>query len=136
MSEPATTATVGEIVAADFRAAAVFEQFGIDFCCGGRQSLSDACRSVAADPAAVIGALNALPAVTAAEDDDVTRWPLDRLIDHIEATHHAYIRSASPTIARYLGKIREAHGARHPELHRIAESFEQVSGDLAPHMVK
>ena len=37
MSEQLTTTTVGEIVAADFRTAAVFEQFGIDFCCGGRR---------------------------------------------------------------------------------------------------
>ena len=54
--------TVGDIVAADFRAAAVFEQFGIDFCCGGRRSLADACRAAAADPAAVVRALDALPA--------------------------------------------------------------------------
>jgi regulator of cell morphogenesis and NO signaling len=26
--------TIGEIVAADFRTAAVFEKHGIDFCCG------------------------------------------------------------------------------------------------------
>ncbi len=135
MSERAMTATVGEIVATDFRAAGVFEQFGIDFCCGGRRSLADACRSVDADPAAVIGALDALPAV-AADQDDVTRWPLDRLIDHIEATHHAYIRAASPAIARYLAKVREAHGSRHPELHRVAAAFEQVSNELAQHMLK
>ena len=28
--------TIGEIVAADFRTARVFEKNGIDFCCGGK----------------------------------------------------------------------------------------------------
>ena len=61
MNEQLATRTVGEVVAADFRAAAVFEQFGIDFCCGGRRTLDDACRAAAADPDAVVHALEALP---------------------------------------------------------------------------
>ena len=32
--------TVREIVAGDFRAAGVFHQFGIDFCCGGGRTLA------------------------------------------------------------------------------------------------
>ena len=43
MNERFEHATVGDIVAADFRTAGVFESFGIDFCCGGRRSLEDAC---------------------------------------------------------------------------------------------
>ena len=50
MNEHVATRTVGELVAADFRAAAVFEQFGIDFCCSGRRTLDEACRAAAADP--------------------------------------------------------------------------------------
>ncbi|MBI3492569.1 MAG: iron-sulfur cluster repair di-iron protein [Acidobacteria bacterium] len=135
MNDRPEHATVGEIVATDFRTAGVFETFGIDFCCGGRRSLADACRTAAADPAAVIRALNALPP-PATVDDDVTRWPLERLIDHILVTHHAYVRSALPAIARYLEKLHEIHGARHPELTRIATIFEQVIGDLEQHMFK
>jgi regulator of cell morphogenesis and NO signaling len=135
MNERFEDATVGDVVAADFRTAAVFERFGIDFCCGGRRSIADACRAAAADPATVIGALEALPPATSTEDD-VTRWPVDRLIDHILVAHHAYVRTALPTIARYLVKLNEVHGARHPELARIATIFEEVSGALEQHMFK
>ena len=135
MSERLTTTTVGEMVAADFRAAAVFEQFGIDFCCGGRRSLSDACRTAAADPDTVVRVLDALPPKTQTEDD-VTWWPLPRLIDFIVSTHHAYVRSSMPIIARYLTKLCEVHGSRHPELSLAAEYFDQVRSDLEQHMLK
>jgi len=135
MNERFEHATVGEIVATDFRTAGVFEQFGIDFCCGGRRSLADACRAAAADPAAVVRALDALPP-TRAVDDDVTRWPLDRLIDHIVRVHHAYVRSALPAIGRHLAKLQEVHGANHPELPRVASVFDRMSVDLEQHLAK
>jgi regulator of cell morphogenesis and NO signaling len=69
-------------------------------------------------------------------DDDVTSWPLDRLIAHIVSTHHAYIRSVSPTIGGYLARLREVHGSRHPELYRIAAVFAEVSADLTQHLLK
>jgi regulator of cell morphogenesis and NO signaling len=135
MNQMEMNATVGEIVAKDFRAASVFEQFRIDFCCGGRRSLEDACRSVHVDPAAVTRALDALPP-SVGEEDDATQWTLDRLVDHIVETHHAYIRQAVPTIGRFLAKLAEVHGARHPELQQIGDTFAQLSGDLAQHMLK
>jgi len=113
----------------------VFEQFGIDFCCGGRQPLTDACRSAAVDEAAVIRELGALPPPLD-QDVDVTRWPLTRLIDHIVSTHHAYVRSALPTIAGYLRKLEDVHGARHPELAAVSVHFGILRRDLEQHMMK
>lgn len=136
MSESFERATVGEIVATDFRTARVFEQFGIDFCCGGRRSIAEACESVAVDPQTVERALRALPPVAEHDATDVTRWSPDRLIDHILTNHHAYVRAALPSIGRQLAKLVEVHGHRHPELTRIAASFDQMSRDLLQHMMK
>ena len=135
MNEHVETQTVGELVAADFRTAAVFEQFGIDFCCSGRRTLDDACRAAAADPVTVIHALTALPPAIDT-DDDAARWPIPRLIDFIVSTHHAYVRSAMPAITRHLAKLVEVHGTRHLELPRIAAYFQQIVADLSQHMVK
>jgi len=128
-------AIVGDIVAADYRTAGIFERFGIDFCCGGRRSLADACQTASADPTDVIRALTDLPPHRV-DDDDVTRWPVDRLIDHIVTVHHAYVRNALPRIAGYLAKLQGAHGARHPELARVTSTFDQVCADLVQHMLK
>jgi regulator of cell morphogenesis and NO signaling len=135
MHESFDRTTVGEIVARDFRTAAVLESYGIDFCCGGRRTLAEACRAATVDPTAVERALAVLPPPDAGADD-VTQWPVDRLIDHIVSTHHAYIRTALPLVGRYLAKLVEVHGGRHPELSRIAASFEHMGNDLLQHMTK
>jgi regulator of cell morphogenesis and NO signaling len=127
--------TVSEIVAADARTAGVLEQFGVDFCCGGRRTLDDACRVAGADIHTVAQALEALP-LASEDDDDAARWPIPRLIDFIVSTHHAYVRSAIPAITRHLTKLVEVHGARHPELARTATVFDQIGAEMSQHMMK
>jgi len=68
--------------------------------------------------------------------NDVTEWPLDRLVDHIVSTHHAYVRSAMPVIERHLARLVEVHGARHPELARVSTAFTRLSRDLSQHLLK
>jgi len=82
---------------------------------------------------AIVGEIVAADYGTA---DDVTGWPVDRLIDHIVTVHHASVRAALPRLAGYLAKLQEAHGAKHPELARVASTFDQVSADLGQHMLK
>jgi len=135
MRETLASKTIGDIVASDFRAAGVFERHGIDFCCGGRRSLGAACQLADADPDTVIRELSALPADEGG-DDDMSRWPVDRLVDHIEAVHHAYVRAELPRISGFLGKLVEAHGARHPELVHVAAAFERLAVELTQHLLK
>jgi regulator of cell morphogenesis and NO signaling len=129
------TTTVAEIVTADARCADVLDRFGIDFCCGGRHTLADACRAAGADTNEVTRALDALPEA-APDDQDVTHASIPDLADHIVSTHHAYVRKSMPVISRHLIKIVEAHGERHPELHRIAACFGQMCDELGQHMMK
>jgi len=136
MNESFEKTCVGEIVARDFRTAGVFERFGIDFCCGGHQSVADACRAAAADPVDVERALSAMAPADNRADNDRTQWPAARLIDHILDIHHAYVRSALPTIAAHLAKLVDVHGSGHPELRRLAAIFGDVSRDLLQHMKK
>lgn len=135
MNERLEHTTVGDIVAGDFRTAAVFERFGIDFCCGGRRDFIDACREAAVDPRTVRRALDALPPEADA-CGDVAPMPLDELIDHIVATHHAYVRSALPVIAHYLDKLVNVHGGRHTELARIRAVFHELRADFEQHLIK
>jgi len=129
------SARVGELVASDMRTADVFERHGIDFCCGGRQTLGEACRRASADPDAVVRDLDALPA-DELPDEDASEWPLDQLIEHIVSVHHAYVRDALPRLDAWISKLTTVHGARHPELPAVFGAFRRLRAELEQHMMK
>jgi regulator of cell morphogenesis and NO signaling len=128
--------SLGDIVKHDDRTAAVLERFGLDFCCGGRQTLEKAAAARQVPVAPVVAALEALgsPAATVQSD---TEWPeLDALTRHIVERHHRYVRETTPTIQAWLAKLAARHGERHPELAQVRETFDALADELAPHMTK
>ena len=128
--------TIGEIVAKDYRAAAVFESFGIDFCCGGNITVDEACRQNSVNPNEVAGKLAAIVNTQQGNSIDFRSWPLDLLADYIQKKHHRYVEEKTPILKQYLAKICSAHGDRHPELFEIKKEFDASAGELAMHMKK
>ncbi len=127
--------TIGEIVAEDFRTAAVFEEFGIDFCCGGRRTLAEACRARQVDTDAVLDAVARSCSVpgSAPRFDE---WSIDTLIGYIVGNHHAYVRRALPSFTAHTQKLAAVHGSRHPELHEVAQLAQEVASEMHVHMMK
>jgi regulator of cell morphogenesis and NO signaling len=74
--------TVGDIVASDFRAAAVFHKFGIDFCCGGGVTLSDACQKQHVSAGAVLEALTTACAAPDARTPRFNSWDVSTLVSY------------------------------------------------------
>lgn len=127
--------TIGEIVRDDYRAASVFKNHRIDFCCGGNKTLKEACEAKNIDYMAIISELNA-STQKVSESINFDGWPLDLLVDYIEKKHHRYVESTIPVIKQYLKKLAAVHGTEAPELHEIKSIFEVSSGNLAQHMKK
>jgi regulator of cell morphogenesis and NO signaling len=136
MAAFSTDATVRDIVNQDFRAAALFESRGIDFCCGGGKTLAEACAAAGADSATVLRELATLGEAEPAAAPRFTSWDLDFLTDYIESNHHAYVRGAIETILAHTRKVAEKHGPNHPEVVEIARLFEGVAQELTHHMMK
>lgn len=136
MPSPLLEETLGSIVAADYRAAAVLSRFGLDFCCGGKRTLAEACRGKACEPETVAAAIHDMLRSPARKEQPDTDWDPIALVEHIVDTHHRYIRESTPRIAGYLRKVVEVHGARHPELARVAGHFDELARELASHMYK
>jgi regulator of cell morphogenesis and NO signaling len=67
-------------------------------------------------------------------DQNPSDWTLTRLIDHIKATHHRFVRANAAQIAACARRIADVHGAQHPELARIAASFGQMATELTAHL--
>ncbi len=127
--------TIGEMVAQDYRAAAVFKKYQIDFCCNGNRSLSEATEKKGISIEDISRELEQLDAHQG-ESIDYGAWPLDLLADYVEKTHHRYIKEKSPILLQFLNKIQRVHGERHPELYEVYDLFEESAKDLAHHLEK
>jgi regulator of cell morphogenesis and NO signaling len=126
---------ISEIVSNNFKTAQVFEQHGINFCCGGGQSLQDACRSKGIDIDLVLKQLNChtLEQYTGI---DPRQLPLGDLTDYIVNAHHDFISQRVPLILRYILKIATKHGDRFPYMKRVYVLFTQINTELVYHLAK
>ena len=133
-TENATTKTIGEYVAEDYRTAQVFEKYGIDFCCGGKVPLSAACedRGIAVDT--ISREIEAAKSTPLERSHNYAAWGLPFLADYIIETHHGYLNENTNQIAVYARKIAEVHGAHHPEVIEIARIFDSIATDMAAHL--
>ncbi len=136
LKEGEKESTIGELVTKDFRRAEVFKKFGLDFCCGGKKTLTKACKEKGLDVVQIEKELKALEEIPSAPSLDYNQWDLDFLSDYILNTHHKYIRQAIPVILEYTQKVAKVHGERHQEAIEIANNFVKVADELMRHMVK
>jgi regulator of cell morphogenesis and NO signaling len=129
---------IGTLVADDARRTRVFERLGIDYCCGGSRTLADACEENGLDPQTVAQVLAAAEAAQgpAADAVDWTERPLGDLIDHIEQTHHAFLREELPRLTGLVHKVARVHGNTAPWMVSIKDVFDDLRTDLEAHMRK
>ncbi len=126
--------TLAEAVDAFPQLAREFERRGLDYCCGGRRTLGEACALIGLDPEATVAELSVAEATSGAAE--WATMTADVLVAHLEATHHRYLWDEMPRVTALVDKIVAVHGARHPELVAVAACFAQVCADLGPHMLK
>jgi regulator of cell morphogenesis and NO signaling len=128
--------SVGTFVANDYRAASVFQKYGIDFCCKGGKTIDEVCENKKIDPAKLLSELADLSKQQNNEVSDFKSWPLDLLADYIEKKHHRYIEQTTPSLKQFLDKLCKVHGVNHPELFEINKEFNASADELAAHMKK
>lgn len=129
-------ATIGQIVANNFRTAEVFRKYNIDFCCKGQRLLSDVCREKNLDIDVLQNELSEEDIRDNSSLPDFTAMELDALADYIEAEHHSYVRETIPVLLGYLLKINKVHGKNHPELNEMLMQFVSCADELTQHMHK
>jgi regulator of cell morphogenesis and NO signaling len=137
MSTITLNQTIGELVTERPSRSRVFERRGIDYCCGGKVSLKDACEKKGFDPSAILAEI--------AEADEATRnvtqknWSqatASELIENIVTTHHAYLKEELPRLSALTEKVALAHGERHPEMIDVKNVFEELRAELESHLMK
>jgi len=130
--------TVRELAVENPAATRILEKLGIDYCCGGNQSLDDACRAANLPLDQVLDSLEMAEqtARSAQRFHDWPREPLADLIAYINGTHHKYTREEIARLGPLFVKVCSVHGQSHPELVQIRAIFAGLAQELTMHMMK
>lgn len=137
MSTIRPESTVGELVAERPARSRVFESLKIDYCCGGKLPLSQACGKLGLSTAAVLEMLEK-------SDNEQTRpgladagsMSLTALADHIVHAHHDFLRAELPRLDAITEKVFRVHGDHEPRLRRVREAFCSLKDEMLSHMAK
>jgi regulator of cell morphogenesis and NO signaling len=134
MTELTSNLTLAEIVTTHPSLARQLEAYDLDYCCGGSTTLHDACAANELDVVTVLDGL-----AEAATEEPADTWStmgILELVEHLEATHHAYLWSELPRLTALMDKVVGVHGERHPELADIGDCFATIRAELEPHLSK
>ncbi len=133
---PTQIETVREIALNQPSSIRVFEQFGIDYCCGGRKPLATACTEQNIEIGQLLTAL-----AEAAEKPDASAksWnnaSLESLVEHITSTHHEYVKRELPHLNTLAEKVIARHGSTHAEVAEIHAAIARLDSELTQHLAK
>ncbi len=130
------TKTVREIALEQPTSVRVFERLGIDYCCGGRKPLTEACSEHNLEVAAVVNALESAANGAAPSGPDWAKASLGKMIEHIVATHHEYIRTELPRLEMLADKVVRRHGDTQAHLPALQNVVAQLGEELIHHLGK
>ena len=131
--------TIGELVTERPGRSRVFERLNVDYCCGGKLPLAEACEKRGLDVDTVLAQLQQADAEADVRDAslaDADAMGLTELADHIEQTHHAYLRSELPRLDQMTEKVYRVHGESDPRLAEVRWAFTALKHELESHMPK
>lgn len=127
--------SVGSWVTADYRLAAVFEKYGIDYCCGGQKPVGQACAEQGISPNNILREVAKITEMPGS-GERYDQWSLDFLADYIVNQFHLYTKKILPRLSETIETVAQVHGESHPETLTIAALWPEVQGELARHMQK
>jgi regulator of cell morphogenesis and NO signaling len=130
--------TIGALVAARPLYARLFEQLGIDYCCGGKLSIATACAKLQLDVGTTLKFLESTAALIQAgpAEVDAAAMSLTELADHIETTHHAYLKEELPRLVEMAERVARKHAEHDARLPEIAAATRELAEEMICHMQK
>ena len=127
---------VADIATNDPATIKVFQFHSLDFCCGGKIPLADACSRRGIDTDSMLAELRAASETR----DNLTDWrraPMAELVAYIQQRFHEPLRAELPRLHQMVRKVVDRHGDRLPEtLLPLQATFEALQQELLHHMRK
>ncbi len=126
--------TLGQLATAHPAASRVFLRHRLDFCCGGRRKLAEACNELGLDAGAIVAEIIAADAPASTE-----RWdtkPLPTLIDFVLTRFHEPLRRDLPALIEAARRVERVHRNKPTCPHGLAQLLERVHDEILQHLAK
>ena len=126
--------SLGELALSIPRASALFRQYDMDYCCGGKQTLARAAQRKALNVEEIEAALAKL-----AEQPVDKEWrvaPLAEIIDHIIVRYHDRHREQLPELILQTTKVERVHADKPNVPRGLTKYLTLLHEELTNHMMK
>ncbi len=136
MSKLTINSPVGSFVTENQFSTAILNKYGLDFCCGGKQALDQACADKGLNAEQIFGELQATNASTSAEHVNWEESELKDLAQHILDTHHVYVKQELPRISELVNKVASVYALKAPFVTNLQLVWQALHDELAAHLQK
>lgn len=139
MAKITENSTLADIVTIHPQTRMLLEDLSLDYCCGGKRTLKDACQKAELSPKDVIKKIEDMVEKSPAskEAKDWSKTSLTELADHINDVHHNYLKQQFPRLERLIDKVYKAHKQHHGEmLEKLRNVLDSLRTDIEMHLAK
>ena len=130
-----TNICIGELARYNPNSIAVFQKYGIDFYCKGKQLLGEACAACGCSESDVLSDLENISS-NLDPNQNFNDWSIDALIEYIIANHHQYVNKTVPEIVVLFKTVLADSSIKSADLIRVSEIFRLLGNDMKQHMQK
>lgn len=130
---PDPSLSLAELASSSAGASRVFARHGLDFCCGGRVRLDEACTRRGLDLEALLDEL----AAQLRSDEPAENWrtaPLSLLVEHVITRFHVPLKSELPRLVAMARRVERAHAEKASCPVGLADLLESWGESLLSHL--
>ncbi len=125
--------TLADIAVAVPAASRVFQATGLDYCCGGRRTLQDACREKNLDAESVLESIRAQEPGTSVSFE---HQPLAAIIQHILERYHEPLKRELPELRRMAETVEQKHAEKDSCPRGLARHLAGIHESVLSHLEK
>lgn len=134
-------ARLGDLAAKRSDLLSAMDSLGLDYCCHGADTISEAAARARVSVADVLAAFASTssapsPRPTSVCDVDAALLSMSALCDHIEQAHHACVRRTFADLDVLVPNVAEHHGVHTPALREVASVYATLRDEMIDHMVR